>query len=140
MKQRFWLIVGAILFILFIVVVAAASNTSTNQSSTQYRPDPKYKATITADTVGLDFIVITNENIPAQKIVLPQALPYTMNFAKDDILTFTVHTKDGYRFNSFDLGDGTFRSDNPMATKPNKNFQIHACVMPEDVIPWDITQ
>lgn len=140
MKPRFYFIVGCLILIVFIGLAWAGANSTPSKSSTQYRPDPKNKVTLTATTVGLDFIVISNENIPAQKIILPQNLPYTMNFANDDILTFTVYTKSGYVFNSWDLGDGTFRSDNPLAVMPNKTFDIHASVIPLDSVPWDITK
>lgn len=140
MNNRGYAILIIIVLIIVIGIAAASSGTRSPGSSTPTRPDPKYKATITADTVGLDYIIVTNENIPAEKILLPTVLPYTMNFAKDDILTFTVQTKDGYIFNTWDIGDGTFRSNNPMAIKPNNNFVIHASVIPDTVIPWDLTQ
>lgn len=135
MKERFWFIVGILIF-LFILVLAAVANSSrgTSGSTQQQRGDPKYSVEIRAESVGLEYIIVTNENTGSTVYVLPQYLPMTINFAPNDILTFTVFAKQNYRFNAWSLSDGTFESDNPLAIKPRKSFKMNALFMPSDII------
>lgn len=133
MKQRFWLILGAAFF-LIIIVAAAASNTSNSNSVQSRRAAPKYKVTITSESVGLEYIVFTNENTGATIHILPQYLPMEINFAKNDILTFTVVAKENYLFNFWSVSDGTPESDNPLAIKPNRSFKMNALFMPDNII------
>ena len=79
--------------------------------------------------------MVTNENTGATAYILPQYLPMTINFAANDILTFTVHAKPNYRFNFWILSDGTIESDNPLAIKPAKSFEMNALFMPDNIIP-----
>lgn len=134
MKQRFWVIVGIIIFLFIIILAAASANRGTSGSTQQQRGDPKYSVEIQAESVGLEYIIVTNENTGSTVYVLPQYLPMTINFAPNDILTFTVFAKQNYRFNAWSLSDGTFESDNPLAIKPRKSFKMNALFMPGDII------
>jgi hypothetical protein len=133
MKQRFWLILG-IAFFLVIIVAAAASNTSPSGSTQQQRGDPKYSVKIMSESVGLEYIVVTNENTGATAHILPQYLPMKINFAENDILTFTVYAKQNYQFNFWSMSDGTIESDNPLAIKPAKSFEMNALFMPDGIV------
>jgi len=135
MKQRFWIIVGFLIFLGILALAAANAGRGTSGSAQQQRGDPKYSVEIRAESVGLEYIVVTNENTGATAYVLPQYLPMTINFAENDILTFTVYAKPNYRFNFWSLSDGTIESDNPLAIKPRKSFKMNALFMPSDIIP-----
>lgn len=134
MKQRFWVILALALFLVIIVVAAASHNTGKPSSTQQQRGDPKYSVKIMSESVGLEYIVVTNENTGAKAHILPQYLPMTINFAENDILTFTVYAKQNYRFNFWSLSDGTIESDNPLAMKPSKSFTMNALFMPDNII------
>jgi len=133
MKQRFWLILG-IAFFLVILLAAALSNSSSSSSTQQQRGDPKYSVTIRSQSVGLAYIRFTNENTGAGATILPEYLPYKINFAENDILTFKVYAKQNYQFNFWSMSDGTIESDNPLAIKPAKSFEINALFMPDDIV------
>ena len=135
MKQRFWVILGLVFFLIIIIVAAAASNSSKPSSTQQRRGDPKYSVKIMSESVGLEYIVVTNENTGATAHILPQYLPMTINFAENDILTFTVYAKQNYRFNFWGMSDGTIESDNPLAIKPARSFEMNALFMPDNIIP-----
>ena len=132
MKQRFWLILG-VAFFLVIIVAAALSNSGSSSSVQSQRGDPKYKVTVSSESVGLEYIIFTNENTGATIHILPQYLPMDINFAKNDILTFTVFAKENYKFNFWSVSDGTPESDNPLAIKPNRSFTMNALFMPDDI-------
>ncbi len=134
MKNRFWFIVGGLFFLAIIAIAVVSSNRSSSGSTQQQRGDPKYKVTIKAESVGLEYIVVTNENTGATAYILPQYLPMAINFAENDILTFTVYAKQNYRFNFWSLSDGTIESDNPLAIKPRKSFEMNALFMPDNII------
>lgn len=135
MKPRF---IGFLLlvFVVIVIIVAAAAGGNNGQTgSTQAtRGDPKYSVKIEAESVGLEYILVTNENTGASVHILPQYLPMTINFAANDILTFTVYSKTNYRFNAWSLSDGTFESDNPLSMKPAKSFEMNALFMPDTII------
>jgi len=133
MKQRFWVILG-LMFFLIIIIAAAASNSSKPGSTQQRRGDPKYSVKIMSESVGLEYIVVTNENTGATAHILPQYLPMTINFAENDILTFTVYAKQNYRFNFWGMSDGTIESDNPLAIKPARSFEMNALFMPDNIV------
>jgi len=133
MKQRFWIIVSLIVFVLFIAIIAASS-TPRSSSSVQQRGDPIYKITITSDTVGLEYITLTNENTGASIRIPPTELPFTRNFAKNDILTIAVLPKTNYIFNAWLIDDGTWENDNPLAIKPNGSLEITARLMPDNIV------
>jgi len=135
MKDRFFVIVGIAIVVGIIILAAANSGKGTSGSTQQQRGDPKYSVEIRAESVGLEYIIVTNENTGSTVYVLPQYLPMTINFAPNDILTFTVFAKQNYRFNAWSLSDGTFESDNPLAIKPRKSFKMNALFMPSNIIP-----
>jgi len=134
MKQRFWVILGLMFFLIIIIAAAAASNSSKPGSTQQRRGDPKYSVKIMSESVGLEYIVVTNENTGATAHILPQYLPMTINFAENDILTFTVYAKQNYRFNFWGMSDGTIESDNPLAIKPARSFEMNALFMPDNIV------
>lgn len=134
MKQRFWIFLGGIFFLVIIALAVASSNRGASSSAQQQRGSPKYSVTIRSESVGLEYIVVTNENTGAKAHILPQYLPMTINFAENDILTFTVYAKQNYMFNFWSLSDGTIESDNPLAIKPAKSFEMNALFMPDDII------
>jgi hypothetical protein len=132
--NRIFVIVGILLFIGLIILAVASSNSGSSSSTQQQRGDPKFSVEIRSESVGLEYIVVTNENTGATAHILPQYLPMTINFAENDILTFTVYAKQNYIFNFWSLSDGTIESDNPLAIKPAKSFKMNALFMPDDII------
>jgi len=137
MKQRFWLIVGALLFIIIVALAAASGGGGSSSSVQSQRGAPKYKVTISSESVGLEYIIFTNENTGATIHILPQYLPMDINFAKNDILTFTVIAKENYKFNFWSVSNGTPESDNPLAIKPNRSFTMNALFMPSNILQED---
>ena len=130
-------IIGVIVIVfilIFFAVLLGASGSGTPESTQQQRGDPKYSVTIHSESVGLDYIKVTNENTGAIAHILPQYLPMQINFAANDILTFTVYPKANYRFNFWSLSDGTIESDNPLSMKPAKSFEMNALFMPDNII------
>jgi len=127
MKQRFWLLV-VIGFFVVIIVAAAASGGNVRSSGgvTQQRPDPTLQFTIQSDTVGLNYIVITNEATGARITVTQNMLPFTANFAKNDVLTFKVISRGEYTFNAWAIDDGTWESSNPLSIRPSGDFTMKA--------------
>ena len=132
MKPRFWLVIGFI-FLLIVIAAAASSGSRPSGSTQQLRGDPKYSVKILSESVGLDYITVTNENTGAIAHLLPQYLPMTINFAENDILKFTVYAKEGYLFNFWSVSDGTIESGNPLTVKPRKSFEMNALFMPDTI-------
>jgi len=118
----------AIIVFLFIavVLVAASGGGKPSTSATAQRPAPKYKFTIASDSVGDDYILITNEATGAKIIITQNMMPFTANFAKDDVLTFKVTPKEGYIFNAWAIDDGTWESSNPLSVRPSGDFSMKA--------------
>jgi hypothetical protein len=133
--NRIFVIIIVIAICTLFVVVAIGSRSGGSGSSVQsQRGDPKYKVTVSSESVGLEYIIFTNENTGATIHILPQYLPMDINFAKNDILTFTVVAKENYQFNFWSVSDGTPESDNPLAIKPNRSFTMNALFMPSDIL------
>jgi hypothetical protein len=128
MDTKQFLILGGIL--IGVVILFSMASSGGGGSSMQQRGDPKYKITITSDTVGLEYITLTNENTGANIRIQPTELPFTGNFAKNDILTIEVLPKTNYAFNAWIIDDGTWESDNPLAIKPSGSLEITARLIP----------
>ena len=126
MKQRFFVFVFIILFIIFIAIAVSANRGGTNSAVTQQRPDPKLQFTVQSDTIGNDYILVTNEATGARITVTQNMLPFTANFAKGDVLTFKVAPREGYIFNAWLINDGTWESSNPLSLRPNGDFTMKA--------------
>ena len=127
MKTRFFVIVFAVILIGVITLAATSSRgTNTSSSVTQQRPEPKLKFTIQSDTIGNDYILVTNEATGARIIVTQNMLPFTANFAKGDVLTFKVFPREGYVFNAWLINDGTWESNNPLSLRPTGDFIMKA--------------
>ena len=125
MKPRFWIFVVAVFFIL-VIIIAAASNSPSIGSITAQRPSPKLKFRIESDTVGDDYIIVTNEATGARITITQNMMPFSANFAKSDVLTFKVVPKEGYIFNAWALDDGTWESSNPLSIRPAGDFTMKA--------------
>ena len=126
MKQRFFVFVFIILFIIFIAIVVSANSGGTNSAVTQQRPDPKLTFTVQSDTIGNDYVLVTNEATGARITVTQNMLPFTANFAKGDVLTFKVNPREGYIFNAWLINDGTWESSNPLSLRPTGDFTMKA--------------
>ena len=126
--------IGAVIAFFIILAVTAPPSSSSGGSAQGERGKPKYQFTVTADAVGLDYIIVINENTGAQLYLLPSYLPITLNFVPNDILTFEVYSKEGYTFNAWSMDDGTWESDNPLSLKPGGSFNMHALFTPEKTI------
>ena len=125
--NRVYVIVFAVLFIGVIILAAVSSRgRNTSSSVTQQRPDPTLKFTIQSDTIGNDYILVTNEATGSKITVTQNMLPFTRNFAKGDVLTFTVEPREGYIFNAWLLDDGTWESNNPLSLRPTGDFVMKA--------------
>jgi hypothetical protein len=142
-KQRFYIIVGAIAIVVIIAVAAAAANSSTQNgipnNNPQFTPTPKPEIltfTVSAG-VGAEQIRITNLNIPATIILTQSDFPATFNCNTGDVLTFDVTPKDGYTFNAWLLDDGTWQSKNPLTWKTAGSFSMEAVFLINDV---EVTQ
>jgi len=126
LKQRFFIIVFLILFVVVIAVAASANRSGTSSSVTQERPDPKLQFTVQSDTIGNDYILVTNEATGARITITQNMLPFTANFAKGDVLTFKVNPREGYIFNAWLINDGTWESSNPLSLRPSGDFTMKA--------------
>jgi len=133
-NRIYGIIIGATIIVLIILAILNSRGSSSSSVQSQ-RGDPKYKVTVSSESVGLEYIIFTNENTGATIHILPQYLPMDINFAKNDILTFTVVAKENYQFNFWSISDGTPESDNPLVIKPNRSFKMNALYMPSDLIP-----
>ena len=125
MKPRFIVFV-IIIFVGVIGLGIAASNRGSSSGVITQRPDPKLKFTIQSDTVGDDYIIITNEATGAKITITQNMMPFSANFAKSDVLTFKVVPKEGYIFNAWALDDGTWESSNPLSIRPAGDFTMKA--------------
>ncbi|MCK9556392.1 hypothetical protein M0R36_11380 [bacterium] len=128
MKPRFFILIFALIFI--IIVAIAASSKPNNNSAMQQRPDPTLKFTVQSDTIGNDYIIITNEATGSRVTVTQNMLPFSANFAKGDVLTFKVAPRDGYIFNTWIINDGTWESGNPLSIRPTGDFTMKAYFLP----------
>lgn len=126
MKQRFWIFVLVAFFIIIIIAAAASGNKGGNTAVTQERPPPTLQFTVQSDTIGNDYILVTNEATGARITITQNMLPFTANFAKGDVLTFKVSPRTGYIFNAWLIDDGTWESSNPLSLRPNGDFTMKA--------------
>ena len=126
LKQRFFVFVFIILFIIFIAIVVSANRGGTNTAVTQERPPPELKFTVQSDTIGNDHILITNEATGSRITITQNMLPFTANFAKGDVLTLKVTPREGYIFNAWLVDDGTWESSNPLSLRPTGDFTMKA--------------
>ena len=126
MKPRFWIFVILSVTILVILVAAANNNRPPTGSIAAQRPSPTLKFTVQSDTVGDDYIIVTNEATGAKITITQNMMPFSANFAKTDVLTFKVVPKEGYIFNAWALDDGTWESSNPLSIRPSGDFIMKA--------------
>ena len=126
MKPRFWIFVVILIFVLVIIIAAASGPKGSSGSITAQRPSPTLKFKIESDTVGDDYILITNEATGARITITQNMMPFSANFAKSDVLTFKVIPKEGYIFNAWALDDGTWESSNPLSIRPAGDFTMKA--------------
>ena len=124
MKPRFFIIIFVAIFILIVVI--AASNKPVGTAITQQRPDPTLKFTVQSDTIGNDYILVTNQATGAKITITQNMLPFTANFAKGDVLSFEVFPRQGYTFNAWLINDGTWESNNPLSLRPTGDFTMKA--------------
>ena len=126
MKPRF------IVFVIIIFVgviglgIAASGNRGSSGGVSQQRPAATLKFTIASDSVGDDYITITNEATGARITITQNMMPYTGKFAKSDVITFKVTPKEGYIFNAWVIDDGTWESSNPLSLRPTGDFTMKA--------------
>lgn len=132
--NRIYAIIAIVVVFAFILLLIGASGGGSTSSVQSQRGDPKYKVIISAESVGLEYIIFSNEMTGAEIYILPQYLPFEINFAKNDILKFTVIAKEDYVFNFWKVSDGTPESDNPLMIQPNRSFTMNAMFMPADIL------
>ncbi len=132
MKNRFFIFVFAIIFIL-VIAVAISAKPRSGTAVTQQRPDPTLKFTVQSDTIGNDYILVTNEATGAKITVTQNMLPFSANFAKGDVLTFRVEPREGYIFNAWLINDGTWESGNPLSLRPTGDFTMMAYFLAIDI-------
>jgi hypothetical protein len=126
MKSRFWILVVALIFVAVVIAAAASKGGNNSSSVTQQRPDPTLQFTVQSDTIGNDYILVTNEATGARITITQNMLPFTANFAKGDVLTFKVIAREGYIFNAWLINDGTWESSNPLSLRPTGDFIMKA--------------
>lgn len=132
MKTRFYIIVAAIVLVLIIAGAAAFAPKQTSKPKTS--PTPTITAspipTVLSFTVkasaGISTVLVTNQNTGAKITLTAADLPATFNFKNGDTLTFRVTAHEGYSFNAWVLGDGTFQSQNPYTIKATVPFVMEA--------------
>jgi hypothetical protein len=136
--KRFYFIVFAIILSV-IIIVAAVSN-----SAAPVKPKPIPTPTVAPVTpipptpppvtlsftvkagAGIETVTVTNQNSGATITLTPSDLPATFNFKNGDTLTFKVKPGDGYIFNAWIFGDGTFQSRNPYSIKAVSSFTMES--------------
>jgi hypothetical protein len=133
LKNRFYLIVGAIILFSIIGIVALVSSgnkSASKPSATSVPTAAPLSFTVSAD-IGIDTIEVTNLNTGATIILTTTDLPATYTFTRSDTLTFNVTAKSGYVFNAWVFGDMTFQSDNPYTIKATSTFTMEAKFLTE---------
>lgn len=120
LQPQFYIIIGVVVFCLFVGVVVMASNAS-HKALPKATPTPAVAdpttipppATITFtvnSVVGISSIAVVNQNTNAKMILIPSELPHTYTVNYGDTLTFKVTSITGYRFNAWVFGDSSFHS------------------------------
>jgi hypothetical protein len=132
-----WIILF-IVIITVIVLVVAASNSGSSKPVVKPNPTPTLNPnptptpapTTLSFTVkagaGILTVLVTNQNSGAKITLTPQDLPASFNFKTGDTLTFKVNANEGYIFNAWIFGDGTFQSQNPYSIKASGSFTMEA--------------
>lgn len=124
MKQRFYLIVAAIILLVLLGIALASSR-------------PQKTASLPASIavcrvlsgIGIDRITITNFSVDNKisKINATSA-DFRFNFTKGDTLVFNATISEGYDWNSWLFSDGTFDHHNALTIRPSGSIVITALV------------
>jgi len=128
---RLFIIVVAIILFVIIVIAAVSPKTAPTPKPT---PTPQVTVIPTPATlsftlksgIGIDTVKVTNQKTGATITLTPADLPATFNFTSGDTLAFSVTAQEGYRFNAWVFGDGTFQSQNPYTIKASATFTMEA--------------
>ena len=133
--KQFW-IFALIIFIAIIVVSGLIASSGQKPvvkptpTPTPSMPTPTPVPTTLSFTVkaaaGINTVTVTNQNSGATIILTAADLPVTFNFKNGDTLTFKVSANEGYTFNAWVFGDGTFQNRNPYMIKPVGSFTMEA--------------
>jgi hypothetical protein len=130
-----WIIIGIIAFVIIIGAVAATSTqpNKINPKSTptpianQPTPGPPPTIAFTVQSaVGVQSIVITNQNTGSTITLTTVDLPKTITVKYDNTLTLKVNAVNGYRFNYWQFGDGQVDAHNPYTVKVSYSQTMEA--------------
>lgn len=123
-NRGYFIIAGIILVILIIAIISANSGGTRKTAASG-----KVVITIRAG-IGVDNITIANLNTGTSIIKTSLNLPYSFNVTKSDSIQAIVRTADGYMFNAWEFGDGTFNNHNPfILEKVEKDTTMTATVL-----------
>lgn len=124
--NRFMLIAG-IAFFLLIIVIAVAANAASPAATTKPTPTPHIDpppppppttASYTVQAaVGVQAIIISNQNTGSTITLTSVDLPKTVTVKYGDTITFKVTATAGYSFNYWQFGDNSVDSHNPYTNK-----------------------
>jgi hypothetical protein len=130
LQNRFFVIVGIIALIILLIAAAAASPKTVQKPQATPTPDPAVTPAPTTLSftvkpgIGLNTVTVTNQNTGATIILTAPDLPITFNFQNGDTLTFKITPSEGYKFNAWIMGDGTFQNQNPYTLKATATFTM----------------
>lgn len=111
MKQRFWIFVIAVFFIVIIAIGALASQQPSNPRATS---DTSISVTI-QNNIGVKEVEVQNLNTGKTYIFTLLSLPASFNCTVGDYLQIRVVTHEGYRWNAWWFPQvGIWNNDNPM--------------------------
>ena len=120
LKQRFWIFVGIIALIVIIVIAASASS-----GSRRHNPAGLLTCTVQSD-IGINQVVITNQNTGKSITKTAADLPYTFNLTEGDTLRFNVTLLEGYKWNAWEINQYPwFANDNPFTMRVNENLVLN---------------
>jgi hypothetical protein len=125
LKNRFYLIVLGLAFIVIIGIAAAASSGGKKPAT---NVPGQVVCTIRAE-VGVDNITVANLNTGQSIIKTNTMLPFSFNCTKGDIIQLRVKTMNEYSFNAWVFNTGTFDNRNPLLWKMDADTTMTACVL-----------
>ena len=120
--NRIWIIIIAVAFIAALIIGVSSASSGTSKTK---KPAGLLTCTVNGD-VGLDQIVIINQNTGKSIIKTTANLPYTFNLTEGDTLRFNVTLIEGYNWNAWEINQYPwFAQDNPFTMKVNADLVLY---------------
>jgi hypothetical protein len=108
--------------IFIIIIIAAVASSSGGRKG---NPAGLITCTVNGD-IGIDKIVITNQNTGKSITKTYADLPYSFNLTEGDTLRLNVTLLDGYAWNAWEINQYPwFAQDNPFTMKVNEAVTLN---------------